>query len=98
MNDEVYRSGQLVSSGAVVERGGVVRMVETQLGPERNNLIRPPRDTDGVFRIGSRMAGAASNDIVVELISNGKKRSRRNAKHRVIDNPPFGRVTRFHRK
>src|SRR5438270_7056708 len=44
------------------------------------------------------MTGAATDDVVIELISYGEERSRRDAEHGVIYDPPFGRVTGLHWK
>jgi len=39
-------------------------MIETQFGSERNDLIGPPCDADGMLRVFRRVTGATANDVV----------------------------------
>src|SRR4030095_5634658 len=73
-------------------------MIETQLGPQRNDFVRPPSDADGMLRVSCRVTGATANDVVVKLISHSEKRARRDSEHGVIENAPFRRIPRLHRK
>src|SRR4030095_15454457 len=73
-------------------------MIETQLGPQRNDFVRPPGDADGMFRVPCRVTGATANDVVVKLISHSEECGRRNSEHGVVENSPFGRVPGLHWK
>ena len=73
MNDEVHRSDELVSSRAIIERGRVVRVIEAQLGPQRNDFVRPPRHAYRMLRIFRCVAGAAADDVIVKFIAQSEE-------------------------
>src|SRR4030095_16819323 len=73
-------------------------MIETQFGSERNDLIGPPCDADGMLGVFRCVTGATANDIVVKLIPHREERRWRNSKHCVVKNSPFRSVTGFHWK
>src|SRR6266404_773338 len=98
MNDKVHRSGELIAATTVIECGGVVGVIESELWPQRDDLVRPPGDADGVFRVRGRVPGAAPDNVIVELISHSKERTRRDSKHRVVNDPPLGRIAGLHWK
>jgi hypothetical protein len=39
VKDEVHRSDQLISSRAVIEGSGIIRMIEAKLGPKGNENL-----------------------------------------------------------
>jgi len=51
-----------------------------------------------MLRVFRRVTGAASDDVIVKFVAQCEKRARSDPEHRVVDDAPFRRVARFHRK
>lgn len=92
MKDHVGGKGQLVMPGSIIVRPFSVGMVIPKLRADRNELIGPPRNADRVLGIVSGEASSAPDLVIKIFVSQSEKGARGNAKHRVVDHCPLGRI------
>ena len=73
MEDYVGRENKLILPRAVVVGRDIVGMIVSELGPDGDQLVRPPGDADGMFGI-RRGKSRATADLVVKIfITHGEK-------------------------
>src|SRR5208282_3982951 len=70
-------------------------MLIPDLRPERDNFVRPPGDSDGVFGVQSGVAGTVADDIIKDLIPNREEAVWPGAEHDIVERGPLWRITAF---
>src|SRR5262249_53881484 len=73
-------------------------MIEAELRAKGKQSVRPPSDTDRVFRVFGSETGAAADDVVVKFIPHREEGGRSDPKHRVAQNSPLRRIAGLHWK
>src|SRR4029077_17645533 len=83
---------ELIVPGSVIVRARGIEVVIAQLGPDGDEFVWPPGDTDGVFRIISSETRSASHLVLKVLVPDGEERIPGNPEHRVIADGPLGGI------
>src|SRR5215831_9769586 len=93
MEDHVGDKGELVMPRSVIVRPFIIRMVVAKLWTYGDELIGPPGNPNGMFRILRREASPAPNLVIKIFVSHSEKGTRGNPEHSVVDHRPLGRIT-----
>src|SRR5690242_1430078 len=96
MENDVRDERKLILVPTVVVGRNVVGMVVTNLGTNGDEFVRPPGDTNGMFRIWRGKTRARAYSIVEIFIAYSEERIARDAKHRVVHNRPFRGIAVSH--
>ena len=91
--DHVSNERELTVVAAIIVSLGIVGVIKSKFGTNRDELVRPPGDTDGMLRILRSKPSPAPNLVVHVLVAHGEERIPRDPKHGVIQHRPLGRVT-----
>src|SRR5690349_3025292 len=98
MEDHVRDESKLILVPTIVVGRNVVGVVVTNLGTNGDEFVRPPGDTNGMFRVWRGKARARAYSIVEIFIAYSEERIAGDAKHRVVNNRPFRGIAIPHRE
>jgi len=98
MDNHVSGKDKLIVLRPIIVRPFSIGMIVPKLRADRNKLVRPPGDADGMLGIICSKASATADLVVKIFIAYGKEGVWCDPKHGVVHNRPFGRVTVLDRK
>ena len=73
MEDYVSGEDKLILPSTVVVGRDIVGMIVSKLGPDSDQLVRPPGDADGMFGIRGGKPGATADLVVKIFITHGEE-------------------------
>src|SRR4029077_13086197 len=82
----VGREDKLIVPRTVIVSSCRVGMIKSKLGTNSDEFVRPPGDTDGVFRIIGSEARSAAHLVVHVLVADREECIPGDPEHRVIHN------------